>query len=107
MTIAIAVIIHEIPRGFSTTVIMKNSKYGLNATLFALGLDSVLTPVGALLAGLLPTWLFGYMIAYSAGNFIYIGASDLFPEAHRRFNLKVVFSVLLGAVLTPALELSI
>jgi hypothetical protein len=32
-----------------------------------------------------------------------VGASDLLPEAHRRFNLRVVGSVLGGGLLPPLL----
>ncbi|MCH7915270.1 MAG: hypothetical protein IH856_19935 [Deltaproteobacteria bacterium] len=36
------------------------------------------------------------MLAFIAGDFIYIGAGDLLPEAHRRFNWKVILSVIAG-----------
>jgi len=37
------------------------------------------------------------MLAFIAGDFIYIGAGDLLPEAHRRFiNWKVILSVIGG-----------
>lgn len=105
--IATAVIIHEIPRGFSTVVIMKASKLSMKKIFVALGIDSFATPLGSLLVffNAFPTNLFAPLLAFAAGTFLYIGASDLLPEAHRVFNLKVVLSVLLGALLIPAAEL--
>lgn len=103
LSIAIAVCIHEVPRGFSTTVIMKQSQYRLLIILMALGVDALFTPLGALVGWLLPSALFKHLIGFAAGTFLYIGASDLLPEAHRRFNIKVVLSVLSGALLMPLL----
>lgn len=101
--IAGAIFVHELPRGFTTTVIMRQAKYGLGATLAALLVDALFTPVGAILAGLAPTVAFRDLIGFAAGTFLYVGASDLLPEAHRRFNLRVIASVLVGATLIPAL----
>ncbi|HIG97611.1 MAG TPA: hypothetical protein HA230_04685 [Candidatus Aenigmarchaeota archaeon] len=36
------------------------------------------------------------VLAFVAGDFLYIGASDLLPEAHKSFNAKVILSVLAG-----------
>ena len=44
------------------------------------------------------------LIAFIAGVFIYIGIGDLFVEAHKKFNLKVIVSVLLGFVLVFVLK---
>ncbi|MEE8168642.1 MAG: ZIP family metal transporter [Candidatus Hydrothermarchaeales archaeon] len=109
LAIALAVIAHELPRGFSTTMIMKNAGYGTDKTLLALGIDSFLTPIGAILAVfLLPSaYVLESVIAFAAGTFIYIGASDLLPEAHVKFNIKVVLSVLLGGAIVPLLALLI
>jgi len=40
-----------------------------------------------------------------AGDFIYIAAGDLLPEAHRRFNWQVILSVLGGMALMFILKL--
>lgn len=66
-----------------------------------------LAPVGVLLSGLLPASAFDPLIGFTAGIFLYIVASDLIPEAHRRFNLRVVFSTILGAVAIPAIAILI
>jgi len=70
-----------------------------------LGLAGLLYPVGALLAGLIPPQFQEKMLAFIAGDFIYIGAGDLLPEAHRRFNWKVILSVIAGMAFILTLDL--
>jgi zinc and cadmium transporter len=73
--------------------------------LLALGLAGLLYPVGALLAGFIPPEFQQKMLAFIAGDFIYIGAGDLLPEAHRRFNWKVILSVIVGMAFMFTLKL--
>ena len=101
LVIGFAVIVHEFPVGFSTSVIMRYSGYSVEQSLLALVLTSVPTVIGALIFPVFPPYLFGPVLAFTAGTFIYIGASDLLPEAHRTVNWTVVSMVLAGAVLTP------
>ena len=105
LTVALAVLVHEFPRGFATSVIMRTAGYDLRRTWGALGIDALFTPLGVMLVlvGLFPPGLFLPLLAFAAGTFIYVGASDLLPEAHRVFNIWVVASVLLGLFLVPAL----
>lgn len=105
LMIALAVFIHEIPRGITTTVIMKQANYSQKKIWGALLVDAGFAPLGVLLSGLVPVSAFDPLIGFTAGIFLYIGASDLLPEAHRRFNLRVVFSTLLGAAAIPALAI--
>lgn len=104
LIIAFAVAVHELPVGFSTSVIMMRSLFSRKNTLLALFLTSFLTVVGALIAGFFPQEYFGEILAFTAGTFIYIGASDLLPHAHDRVNWMVVASVILGAALIPLFE---
>ncbi len=105
--IAWAVIVHEFPRGFTTSAIMKGTGGPTKQTLLALGLSAALAPIGTALviARVFPPTLSNTLLAFAAGTFIYIGASDLLPEAHKRFNIKVVMCVILGVVIIPAVEL--
>ena len=47
---------------------------------------------------------FGHILAFTAGTFIYIGASDLLPHAHERVDWIVVVSVVSGAIIVPLME---
>lgn len=96
LTITLAVVFHEIPQGMTSALIMREAKWNPRGIMLALVLAGLLYPVGALFGALVPTEFQQKMLAFIAGDFIYIGAGDLLPEAHRQFNWKVVASVLLG-----------
>jgi zinc transporter ZupT len=96
LTITLAVVCHEIPQGMTSALIMREAKWRAGGTMLALVLAGLLYPIGALLAGFIPAEFQQKLLAFIAGDFIYLGAGDLLPEAHRRFNWKVVASVLGG-----------
>ena len=103
LLIALAVFVHEIPRGLTTTVIMQEAGYSHLKIWGALAVDAGFAPIGVLLAGFIPASAFEPLIGFTAGVFLYVGASDLLPDAHRRFNLRVVLSTLAGGGLIPFL----
>lgn len=104
LLITIGVVIHEIPQGIASVVIMRNAKYSTKKTYGVLGIAGLLYPIGALLAAFIPTDLYLIILAFIAGDFLYIGASDLLPEAHKKFNIKVILTVLAGVVFVLALK---
>lgn len=103
LLIALAVFAHELPRGLTTTVIMQAAGYSRAKVWAALLVDAGFAPLGVLLSGWLPSAAFEPLLGFTAGVFLYVGASDLLPEAHRRFNLRVVLATLAGGGLIPAL----
>ena len=98
LAITLAVILHEIPQGMTSALIMRDAKWGYARTLVTLALASLLYPAGALLAGLIPPGFQQKILAFVAGDFLYIAAGDLLPEAHRKFNWKVIGFVLAGMI---------
>lgn len=102
LVIALTIFAHEIPRGITTAIIMKQAGYGMAKIWGALAVDAGFAPLGVLLSGFIPASMFDPILGFTAGIFLYIGASDLLPEAHRRFNFQVVFSTILGAAIIPA-----
>jgi zinc transporter ZupT len=102
--ITIAVIAHEIPQGITTAVLMRDAGFKFSHIMATLVFAGAMYPLGALVSGVIPPTLYTAIIAFVAGSFIYIGVGDLLLEAHRRFNVKVVFSVLLGATVLLFLE---
>jgi zinc and cadmium transporter len=102
--VALSVIVHEIPQGLTTTILLKRSGQGKTAILFALAAESILYLVGASLSFLVPNALNTVVLAIVTGDFLYISASDLLPDAHKKFNIKVIFAVILGAISIFALE---
>ncbi len=104
IVVALSVIVHEIPQGLTTTILLKRSGQKKIAILSALAAESILYPVGASLAFLVPHALNTVILGVVTGDFLYISASDLLPDAHKKFNIKVIFAVLVGAALVLALE---
>ena len=103
LLIALAVFVHEVPRGLTTTVKMQEAGYSRISVWATLAVDAGFAPLGVLLAGFTPASAFEWLIGFTAGVFLYVGASDLLPDAHRRFNLRVVISTLTGGGLIPLL----
>jgi len=82
LLIALGIIAHDLSDGLNTvTVVLAHGNPRKSATTW-LALDSV-----APLAGVVSTLMFNlggilpWVLAFFAGSFIYIGASDLLPEA--------------------------
>lgn len=105
LTITVAVVLHEIPQGMTSAFIMRQARWSRRRTFLTLALAGVLYPIGALLAGMIPLEFQQKMLAFIAGDFIYIGAGDLLPEAHRTFNWKVILSVVGGMAFMVMLQI--
>ncbi len=104
IVVAISVIIHEIPQGITTTVLLEHAGEGRSTVMIALLVEAILYPVGASLAYFVPHGLDTMVLAIVTGDFLYIAASDLLPDAHKQFNIKVIFSVIVGAAMVYVLE---
>ncbi len=96
LSITGAVVLHEIPQGITSAVIMREAGWSKKRTMVALVVAGLLYPLGVTMAALIPGPFLEKSLAFIAGDFIYIGASDLLPEAHRKFNWKVILSVVSG-----------
>lgn len=104
LVITIAVVIHEIPQDITATILMKGLNYSTRKILFPILLAAIAYPIGSYLAVFIPYTFHQPIIAFVVGAFIYIGVGDLLLEAHKKFNLKVILSVLLGFVIIFAIE---
>jgi len=85
LIVSIAVIAHKIGDGIGLVSMMLHHKNSKKRSWRFLIIDAVVPVLGILFANFirLPEIYLGYMLAFFAGFFIYIGASDLLPEAHR------------------------
>lgn len=101
LLIAIAVIAHDFSDGLNTVTIMLTHKNKLKNAYTLLFIDAI-TPV----LGLLSTFLFKIpqnilvmYLGFFAGFLLYIGASDLLPEAHSKHSsFKMIGLTLLGVL---------
>jgi ZIP family zinc transporter len=98
MIVALAVIFHDFPDGMNIVTVMLNSGNSLKSSLRMLLLDAVTPVLGAtmsLFITLFDRYLV-YLLPFFAGGFLYLGASDLLPEAHDETSPAVAFGVSLA-----------
>lgn len=110
----LAVLAHELPQEIGDFGILLHAGMTRNQALFA----NFMSGLTALIGGFLALWLVGipdfdlYILAFAAGGFIYLAASELVPEMQKEQNNRraliqlVMFAIgmftMLGvAILTP------
>jgi len=84
--VAVAVISHDFSDGINTLVVMLNAGNSLRASMRMLLLDAA-TPILGVLSTLFFTIPEDYLVLilpFFAGGFLYLGASELLPEAHEK-----------------------
>src|SRR3972149_1347559 len=104
IVVALSVIVHEIPQGITTTLLLERAGQAKPTIIVALMVEAILYPVGASIAAIVPDGLNTIILAIVTGDFLYIAASDLLPDAHKKFNIKVIFAVIFGAINVYAIE---
>lgn len=96
---AIAVISHDFTDGMNTITLMLRNDNSLKKSKLFLLLDSVAPVLGALstLLFIVPPHFSVWYLGFFAGFLLYIGASDILPEAHsQRSSLKLLGLTVLG-----------
>lgn len=105
----IAVIAHELPEGVTSMAVLLHNKIKKKTAILYSYLIALATPVGALLTLLLfrniSKEFLGILIALAAGSFLYIGASDLVPETHERYNKLNAAYLILGILFVIIISL--
>jgi len=84
--IGVAVISHDFSDGINTFTIMLNAGNSLKNSLTMLLIDAVAPVLGALstLFFTVPERYLVLILPFFAGGFLYLGASELLPEAHQK-----------------------
>lgn len=88
-----AVVVHEIPHELADFSLLIYSGFSTSKALFFNLLSALTAVLGSLAVLLLTTnhqQLTTYLVPFAAGNFIYIAASNLFPELRKRRDLASV-----------------
>jgi len=85
-TVAIAVIAHDFCDGLNTVSLMLLHRHTTRSALRMLALDAVAPVVGAAstLAFSMPPALLAHYLGFFAGFLLYIGVSDILPQAYSR-----------------------
>jgi len=88
LTIALAVIFHKISDGLNISVWLLKNKTARRKIFYWLAINSLISALGVIFGSVIfiPAKNLVYFLAFFAGFFLYIGASDLLPEAHREKN---------------------
>ncbi len=106
LLVAIAVISHDFTDGMNTITLMLTNNNSTKKSKIFLLVDSVAPVLGALstlLFRVSPHFLVWYL-GFFAGFLLYIGVSDILPEAHSKHSsLKLIGLTLFGVVLTFAI----
>jgi zinc transporter ZupT len=98
LLIALGVIAHDLSDGLNTvTVVLAHGNPLRRAALWLLVdmMAPVLGAVSTLMVGLSPS-LLPWVLAFFAGSFLYIGASDLLPEAREHDSPMVAVATMVG-----------
>jgi ZIP family zinc transporter len=86
LVVAVAVIGHDFTDGINTVTLVLKSGNSRRLARFMLLLDSM-APVLGVISGMfvaIPAGLLAMLLCFFAGGFLYLGASDLLPEAHEQ-----------------------
>ncbi len=104
----IAVIVHELPEGVFSYTLLTHGGVQERKAVFYSWLIALATPVGTLLTLLLVRgWseqVVGALLALTAGNFIYIAATDLIPETHKKSAKSSTILVIVGIIIVYVLH---
>ncbi len=98
--VALAVIAHDFSDGLNTVTIMLSNKNNLYRSLKLLILDAVAPVIGVFSTYLfkIPENILILYLGFFVGFLLYIGASDLLPEAHsQKSSYKMIFLTVAGA----------
>lgn len=99
--IAIAVLAHDFSDGLNTVTIMLSNKNTTTRAKLLLGLDAIAPILGVLSTFLfkIPSNILVLYLGFFAGFLLYIGASDLLPEAHSKHSsYRMLGLTILGVV---------
>jgi len=110
--ITLAVVFHEIPQELGDFGVLLYGGFGKKKALTYNFLSALAAVAGALLTYFLASYIQGvegYLVPFAAGGFIYIAATDLMPELHKRTqareSLIQLLSLLTGIGLMSALKI--
>jgi zinc and cadmium transporter len=78
----LAIILHEIPKEVGSIAVLIKSGLSVVKSIKLNLLTAVFGILGVLFVNILPQGFQPYLLAFTAGNFLYISLTDLLPEIH-------------------------
>jgi len=111
-TTSLAVVFHEIPQELGDFGVLLYGGFGKKKALAYNFLSAITAVIGAIVTYFLASQVQGLaqlMVPFAAGGFLYIAATDLMPELHKRTQMKdsviQLFTLLAGIALMLAIDL--
>jgi ZIP family zinc transporter len=100
LVIAVVVVVHRFSDGIGVVSFLLATRHSMDAIWRWVALVALAPVVGVLVGVLipLPTAVLGGMLAIFAGFFLYIGAAELLPEAHRSDRSRMIVLATLSGV---------
>ena len=106
ITTLLAAAAHEIPQEMGDFAVLLHAGWSRKSALLFNMLSGLTFLIGGLVAyGASQTLDISFLVPFAAGNFIYIGASDLIPEVNKHKDLKENIKNFLAVTLGLALML--
>lgn len=104
----LAVLLHELPEGISSMSVMLYGGYSIKEAVRQSSWVALATPIGALgtyfLLRNIDTSFLGILLAIAAGSFLYVAASDLIPEIHKKSKWGNIVLTLVGVLVPLVIE---
>jgi len=100
IVVALSIIIHDLPDGINTMVLMLKNKQSVKKSLLFLFMDGLAPLLGVLLTSviILPQNILAVLLAIFTGEFIFLGAASLLPENQEHSLLKISIAAFLGFI---------
>ena len=98
IVVSLSVIIHDLPDGINTVVLMLKSEQSKKKALFFLLMDGFAPLLGVLLTSiiLIPKNVLAILLAVFAGEFIFVGSASLLPESQEHSVPRIAVAATLG-----------
>lgn len=104
----VAVMVHEFPEGIFSYTLLTHGGVDTHKAVKYSWVIAMATPIGTFITLLLvKSWspsVVGSLLALTAGNFIYIAATDLIPETHKKSAKSSVLLIIVGVLLVYVLS---
>jgi ZIP family zinc transporter len=98
IVVALSIIIHDLPDGINTVVLMLKNEHSEKKALLSLFMDGFAPLLGVLFTSVIifPQKILAILLSVFAGEFIYVGAASLLPENQEDNILKIAVAATLG-----------
>ncbi len=104
----LAVLLHELPEGISAMSVMLYGGYTVKKAVRRSSWVALATPAGALgtyfLLRNIDTGFLGILLAIAAGSFLYVAASGLIPEIHKKSRWLNIVLTMIGCLVPIAIR---